>query len=242
MCLRKENSAPIKALVASCAALIFVAPTNSFAAISTSGVLTKETKTFFDFGSVSTTAQIGLPTALPSFTDDFSSIGDDTWEVTWQAATGQAFQVAAPAGGWSSITLSVYASWGDTVGPGRTILSPLTINIIGASGDALGAPSSADAFLPQPGGPSNQVRASSSWNLTAGNIYQFTSIVLSAPIPASYNENVNQSSFPSFYLQGQASGPSGLADPGQWVSIVPEPCHALLGLVGIAAMLGRRRR
>lgn len=225
---------------------------HSNAAVTTLGVVSEESSQYFDDSDgLYSSANISAPAPLGNFTHNFSSLGEEVWTVTWQAPVGQYIEIAAPTG-WDSISLQVRAQTGGSFGSienSHTPLSPVTVTLSGEMGDLLGAPANnymalpAGSTTPGPGFATGAI-ADIFWNLTPGQTYRFTSIEMSGTIPAGSNTDVNQD-FSNIYISGNAtSGGSSVPDPGQWVSLqaIPEPSHALLSLVGIAAIGLRRRR
>ena len=213
----------------------------SFGAISTLGTVSEETNTYYDLFGSSSTARINVPSPQGTFTQDFSTLGEEVWTVSWQAPAGQFIEIAPPSG-WDSGNLLVEFQAGLSGGVSHYDTAP-TLTLIGESGDSLGTYTTGSYMMVRPTS-ANTVNARAWFDLTPGSNYRVTGISLSTTVPAGINENIN-AAINTFHIWGSlSSGASGLTDPGQWVSLqgIPEPSGALLSLVGIAAIGLRRRR
>ena len=180
------------------------------------------------------------PDATP-ITRDFAPLGDELVRVTWRAPAGEFFEIAAPAG-FDSVELSFEMVTTGFFGGGATTFATVdAIEFTSVSGSSFNSPTHA-RLLGGTSGGNGGLLARVDFALEAGDTYRFESFTLLATMPAAYSETFSSVGFSRFGFFGTAIDPSGtLADPGQWVRVVPTSgTAALLSVAGLAAVPRRR--
>ncbi len=224
------------------AALLLITPAKS--ATTYSLELSTPTNSFFqdtDFGdSSSSQSQVGGANA--TFNTNFNALGNELVTVEFNAPAGQKFSVSTPSG-WSSSNLSI--SWGpggisqSSGVPGNFDALPPLISFGGLEGIAPTLTNS--SFQLNTGFKTAYFGAF--YSLTPGTTFSFTSFSMSATVPAGYDLDfsaTNPSASPQ--LRGSLFANSLLPDPGPWITIVPEPSHSMLAMMGALGLVLRRRR
>ena len=192
----------------------------SFGDITTIGVVSEESNTYYpdDFVGYSSSAQLDVPAPKGTFTQDFNTLGEVVWTVTWQAPAGHVIEIAPPAG-WENGSLYVQFQAGLSGGVSHYDTTP-TLTLYGESGDSLGSYTGSSHYMMVRPTSANTVNAVCSWDLTMGNTYRASAISLTTTVPAGINDNIN-AAIGTFNLGGYLSAYSATpADPGQWISIV----------------------
>ncbi|MEM1085205.1 MAG: hypothetical protein AAGI48_13925 [Verrucomicrobiota bacterium] len=166
----------------------------------------------------STAAILSSP-PLGSIDADFSALGDDTFEMRWQAPAGQAIEVTVPAG----FTLDVFRFLFETNGtfmPPLFDSVPLTVEIESAGGSPLPFPSTSKLDFLGSDGTTLQALVSFD-NLVPGETYRIRALTATGTIPASFNEDITDF-IAQVSVAGGATIPTstGEPDPGQWVRLV----------------------
>ncbi len=188
-------------------------------------------------------AEFGIFFQDPSpgtFTFDFSAVGDQEIIVTWQAPAGQFIEIAVPDGYVNTSAIFRMQTSGGFSSTGSFDATGLVLDVADPTGDPLPAPSL--TYIRGSGPGSLNLVSGADFNLTAGETYRFTSLSVSGTMPAGYDQTFANTEFGQFRLIARLNDPSGLGDPGAWVSVVPEPASlALLGLGGLLVAQRRRR-
>lgn len=185
----------------------------------------------------------GMP--LPNITADFSS--DSEWQVNFSAVSGQRIYVNSPTfpgttGNERRLWFSVQSSNplqgqffnGTTDGVSFTGLQGIA-PVVGFGGFEYASSSFFGGTNPQFGAP---------LRFDYSESFSFTGLTMNFTAPANLTTAYNDvSAVGSIDFQADGDVLSGTpTDPGQWVTLVPEPSRALLSLLGLGVVLARRRQ
>ncbi|GAA5494994.1 hypothetical protein Rhal01_01163 [Rubritalea halochordaticola] len=219
-------------------ACLLGAPTAE-AAISFSATLSDVDYSFTDFGYTDSSVSISSP-SIP-FIYDFSTVGDETLNVSVNAPAGYQFEVTAPSSGFQNVQMQFEYRFGSSIHGAGSLSESGPLVFAGGAGDLpLGYFGNVRGTGPDDG---DLFRITSDViTLNPGDSFTFESLEFSVDIPSSYQTFFNADGIAS--LTGNAVGPSGLSDPGQWIRVVavPEPSVTSLMLSSVVILLGRRSR
>jgi hypothetical protein len=160
--------------------------------------------------------------SLGTFGEQFSTIGDADWTVTWTAPAGTLIEIAVPTG-FNRVDLAI-DFWAGNFSTAGGLFSLVAPDVDYLPGSPTLSWVNDQMFTTGPGGDLARALADSI-NLNPGDVIRFGSISMTLPIPASYDVDFS-SPISAFFIAGEASytGPVEVpvpADPGQWLRLVP---------------------
>lgn len=169
-------------------------------------------------GLLTSTASILANSPLSSAYADFSSLGDDEFQMTWSAPINKIIEIEPPAG----FTIDAFRFFMETntsfLVPIDVTL-PMTLEVESAGGAPLPAAAGSLELL---GGANTSVRATVTIEgLVPGEIYRIKSLTAKGVVPASYDKIIDDV-IVQVSVIGTASidDASAAPDPGQWVRLV----------------------
>lgn len=192
-------------------------------------------------------AEIDTP-ATPNLVVDYATLGDTVLSVTWSAPVGQRFVIAPPDTGYDFDGVFLNATYGTTSFPGGITPTGTVVSHDITASNGITPGFDPGISLTGPGGDAVAAEVGLV-GIELGETYTFTTLTLEAPIPASYDIQVdsaflNYSLFGDLFFQSDNPNPDLPPNPGQWIRLapIPEPASAaLLSLGGMALLRSRRR-
>ena len=178
------------------------------------------------------------------FFQDFGTEGESTITYNLNAPVGQYFELSTDSG-WTNLEFEIrYQNGGIGQGTGQFRDDSPLINYAAVGGGAVFSPASYNLSFISISGPGGDLNRG--WlrgTPTAGTVYRFSQVSISATVPAGYNQNI-ATGFGSAYIEITATSTDfSSGAPASFVALqpIPEPSACLLGVLGGCLILHRRR-
>ncbi|MCB9853334.1 MAG: thrombospondin type 3 repeat-containing protein [Phycisphaerales bacterium] len=201
-----------------CVAIALTTISSATADVVEIGTVSQETAEFSSGpGGSTSTVKVAVPAPLDDFVYDFSTLGDTTMTVTWQAPAGQYIEIDVP-DNFDSINLQFYLQVHGAVSAGnRSLPLDVTASQLGCN-PLPDLDGNTRMTITGPSGSGMRVLVYYR-DLVPGETYRVTSLTAEATIPADFDVNINEY-ISSFYVRGYLfSNLETLDNPGQWVRL-----------------------
>ncbi len=165
------------------------------------------------------TSSLLKDTSVGNFSYQFSTAGDVTWSVTWEAPAGKKFVVTPPAGVQNASLSAQFGGGSTSYTAGRYYNSSAQFSFTDLEGTVTNG--NARVSLSGPGAPDDRALLNFNWSgqLTSGTPVSFTSLTITDTIPASFAGNYAGVALRNINIRASGTASSDIGDPGAWLTL-----------------------